>query len=174
MVGTATSHATGLEIKAGSSPVLYHAGDREEPMAFLHVNYLSIFAAAVAAWLFGAAYYTALSKHWLAALDKTMEQCQAEQAAKTGIAKYAPFITVFVAELIIAYVLYGLLMHMGNFTVRAGIISAGLCWFGFVLTTVTVNNAFSGRKTMLTVIDAGGWLGAFVIIGAVIGGMGAK
>ncbi len=141
-------------------------------MAFLSVNYLSIVIAAVAAWIFGAAYYTALSKPWLAAMGKTMEQCQAEQAGKQGIAKFAPFILVFVAELVIAYALYGLLLHMGQYTVRAGIISAAICWFGFVLTTIAVNNAFSGRKAMLTVIDGGGWLGAFLIIGAIVGGMG--
>jgi hypothetical protein len=83
-----------------------------------------------------------------------------------------PFVVAFVAELIIAYVLYGILMHMGQFTMRAGVISGALCWFGFVLTTIAVNNAFSGRSLKLTAIDAGGWLGAFAIIGAIIGAMG--
>jgi hypothetical protein len=40
------------------------------------------------------------------------------------------------------------------------IISGVVCWFGFVLTTVATNNAYPGRKTMPTVIDAGHWLGA--------------
>ena len=62
---------------------------------------------------------------------------------------------------------------MNMFTVRAGIISAALCWFGFVLTTIATNNAFGGRRVMLTVIDSIGWLGAFVIIRAIIGGFGA-
>ena len=50
-----------------------------------------------------------------------------------------------------------------------GIISGAFCWFGFVLTTMAVNNAFRGRKPMLTVIDGGHWLGVLVIIGAIIG-----
>jgi hypothetical protein len=141
-------------------------------MAFASVDWLSIVVAAVAAWLFGAVYYTALSKPWLAAMGKTLEQCKAEQAAKSGIAKYAPFILAFVGDLIIAWALYGILVHMNAFTVRGGLISGALLWFGFVLTTVTVNNAFSGRKAMLTAIDGAGWLGAFVIIGAIVGGMG--
>ncbi len=37
---------------------------------------------------------------------------------------------------------------------------------------MTVNNAFDGRKPMLTVIDSGAWLGAFGVIGAIIGWMG--
>ena len=89
-------------------------------MAFLSVNGVSILLAAVAAWLFGGAYYTALSRPWLAAMGKTMEQCTAEQAAKSAIAKAAPFILAFVGELIIAWAIYGILLHMNMFTLRAG------------------------------------------------------
>ena len=141
-------------------------------MAFVTVNWLSIIPAAVAAWLFGGIYYSATSKFWLAAQGKTMEQCQAEQAAKSGAAKVAPFIVVFIAEIIIAWALYGLLVHMNAFTLRGGVISAVLCWFGFVVTTLTSNYAFHGRRTMLSVIDSVAWLGAFVIIGAIVGWMG--
>ena len=68
-----------------------------------------------------------------------------------------------------AWVLAGLMAHIGPITIRSGLISAGFVWFGFVLTTIAVNNAFSGRKPMLTVIDAGHWLGVLLIMGAVIG-----
>jgi len=146
--------------------------DPEERMVFITVNWLSIVIAAVAAWIFAAIYYTALSAPWLAAMGKTLEQCKAEQAAKTGFAKYLPFALAFVGNIIMGWALYGILIHLGAFTLRGGLISAALIWFGFVLTTMTVNNAFSGRKAMLTVIDSGGWLGALLIIGAVVGGMG--
>jgi hypothetical protein len=141
-------------------------------MAFVTVNWLSILVAAVAAWLFGGVYYSALGKPWLAAQGKTMEQCQAEQASKSGVEKFAPFILVFVAEIIIAWALYGILVHMNAFTLRGGLISAALIWFGFVLTTIVGNYAFHGRKPMLMAIDGGGWLGAFLIIGAIVGWMG--
>ena len=136
-------------------------------------NILAIVTAAVAAWLFGGAYYTALSRPWLKALGKTLEQCKAEQAAKSAIANAAPFVLVFVGELIMAWAIYGILLHMNMFTLRAGMISAAACWFGFVFTTITVNNAFAGRKAMLTVIDGIGWLGAMLIIGAIVGWFGA-
>ena len=141
-------------------------------MAFLTVNYLSILIAAAAAWIFGGIYYTALSKPWLAAQGKTLEQCKAEQAAKSGLAKGAPFILAFVGALIMAWALYGILVHLNAFTLRAGVISGALCWFGFVLTAMTVNNAFVGRKPALTVIDGGHWLGALLIIGAIVGWFG--
>ena len=141
-------------------------------MNFTHANIVSILMAAVAAWIFGGIYYSALSKPWLAAQGKTLEQCKAEQDAKSGMAKGAPFVVVFVSEIIIAWVLYGILIHLNMFTLRAGIISGALCWFGFVLPTIATNNAFGGRRVMLTAIDSVGWLGAFVIIGAIVGGMG--
>lgn len=141
-------------------------------MNFTSVNYLSIFAAAIAAWIFGGFYYTALSKQWMAAQGKTREQCEAEMAGKSAAAKAAPFVVVFIGEFIMAWVLYGILVHLNMFNVRAGLISGAFCWFGFVVTTIAVNNAFCGRKTMLTVIDGAAWLGALLIIGAVLGAFG--
>ena len=44
-----------------------------------------------------------------------------------------------------------------------------MCWLGFVLTTIVVNNAYTFRKATLTAIDAGHWLGVLVIIGAILG-----
>ena len=141
-------------------------------MAFVTVNWLSIVIAAVAAWLFGGVYYSSTSRFWLVAQGKTVEQCQAEQASKSGVEKFAPFVVVFIAEIIIGWALYGVLVHMNAFTLRGGLISAALIWFGFVLTTMATNNAFAGRKASLTVIDGIAWLGAFLIIGAIVGWMG--
>jgi len=98
-------------------------------MGFSHANLFSILIAAVAAWIFGGAYYSALSKPWMAAQGKTLEQCKAEMEAKSGFAKGAPFVLVFISEIIIAWVLYGILLHLNVFTLRAGIISALFCWF---------------------------------------------
>ena len=56
-------------------------------MGFSHANLISILIAAVAAWIFGGAYYTALGKPWMAAQGKTLEQCKAEQDGKSGFAK---------------------------------------------------------------------------------------
>ena len=136
-------------------------------------NVPAIVVAAIAAWLFGGIYYSLLSGPWLKAMGKTMEQCKAEQAGKSAIANAAPFVLAFIGELIMGWAIYGILLHMNMFTLRAGAVTGAACWFGFVLTTVTVNYAFAGRNVMLTVIDAIGWLGAMLIIGAIIGWFGA-
>jgi hypothetical protein len=137
-----------------------------------HVNLLSVLIGAVAAWIFGAIYYTALGKVWIAAQGKTAESCKAEFAAKSGLTKFAPFILSFVGALITGVVIYGILTHSGLWSWHAGMVTGAFCWFGFVLTTVVINNAYAGRKVMLSVIDSGHWLGALVIIGGIVGWWG--
>jgi hypothetical protein len=138
-------------------------------MAFAGINYLAIAIAAIVAWLAGAAWYMALGKTWMAALGITPEQ-MAE--AKNQPGAYLPFIYSFVAELIMAWILAGLLGHLGLLTLRGGVISAAFCWLGFVITVMVVNNGFARRDWRLLFIDGGHWLLVLVLMGAVIGGMG--
>ncbi|HET7191823.1 MAG TPA: DUF1761 domain-containing protein [Pseudolabrys sp.] len=138
-----------------------------------NLHAVPIVLAAVAAWFFGAIYYGLLCRKWMAAQGKTVEQSRAENAGRSAAAKVAPFILSFIAEIGMAAVLSGILFHIGIYTVRAGAFSGIMCWLGFVLTTVVVNNAYTFRKGALTAIDAGHWLGVLVIIGAILGAWGA-
>lgn len=142
--------------------------------ALLEIHFLGILIAAVAAWIFGAIFYTTLSKPWLAAQGKTIESCTAENAGMSKVAFVLPFILSFVGALIMGVVLYGILTHSGLWSLRAGMISGAFCWLGFVLPTVTINNAYTHRKAMLTVIDSAHWLGVLVIIGGIVGWIGPK
>jgi hypothetical protein len=141
-------------------------------MTFTGVNYLAILIAAIAAWIFGAVWYTALSKPWIAAQGWASKE---DMPKKTGMAAAAPFILSFIAELLMAWVLAGLLGHLGPDQVTAwnGIVSAAFVWLGFVATTVVVNYAYPGRSVALMLIDAGHWLGVLIIMGAVIGAFGS-
>jgi hypothetical protein len=138
-------------------------------MAFAGINYLAIAIAAIVAWLAGAAWYMALGKTWMAALGITPEQMA---QAKNQPGAYLPFIYSFVAELIMAWMLAGLLGHLGPLTLRGGVIAAAFCWLGFVITVMVVNNGFARRDWRLLLIDGGHWLLVLVLMGAVIGGMG--
>jgi hypothetical protein len=131
------------------------------------MNYLAIVIAAVAAWLAGAGWYMALGKTWTAALG-TEKMTPAGQRP----AAFLPYVYAFIAELLMAWILAGLLGHIGALTVRGGIISAAFCWLGFVMTTMVVNNIFAGRDARLLLIDGGHWLLVLVLMGAIIGGMG--
>ena len=138
-------------------------------MTFAGVNYLAIVIAAVVAWLAGAAWYTAFSKSWIAALGITPAEMD---AAKRRPRAFLPFIYVFIAELVMAWILAGLLGHVGALTLRGGIISAAFCWLGFVITTIVVNNSFAQRDSRLSWIDGGHWLMVLLLMGAIIGAMG--
>jgi hypothetical protein len=132
-------------------------------MTFAGLNYLAVLIAAVAAFAWGAAYYMTLSKPWLAAVGRVEPNRSP-----------TPFILSFVALLVMGWVLAGTLGHLGagQVTVRNGVISGLFLWLGFVVTTVFVNNAYPGRKYVLSVIDSIHWLGVLVIQGAVIGALG--
>ncbi len=136
------------------------------------MNWASVLSAAIAAWIFGAIYYTTLGKVWMAAQGKTAESCKAEFDAKSGVAKFTPFVLSFIGALITGAVLYGILTHSGLWSWHAGMVTGAFCWFGFVLTTVVINNAYAGRKVMLSVIDSAHWLGVLLIIGSIVGWMG--
>jgi hypothetical protein len=138
-----------------------------------NLHALPIVVSAIAAWIFGAIYYGALGRKWIEAQGKTIEQCKAENADKSTATKAAPFVLSFIAELVMASALSGIMFHIGIYTVRAGAFSGFMCWLGFVLTTIVVNNAYTFRKVTLTAIDSGHWLGVLVIIGAILGWFGA-
>jgi hypothetical protein len=145
-------------------------------MTFAAVNYLAVFIAAIAGWLVGAAYYMALGTQWMLAQGKDSETCKAEMAAKKGTpALWLPFVLAFIGCLVMAWALSGVLFHMGGaVSMRRAVIAAALLWLGFIATTLTVNYAFSGRRPMLTVIDAGHWLAVLVVMGIVFGLMGVS
>ena len=41
--------------------------------------------------------------------------------------------------------------HLGAVTIRSAVISGLFVWAGFMVTTMLVNNAFTGRRYILTV-----------------------
>lgn len=142
-------------------------------MTFAGINYLAILIAAVVGWLAGAAWYAALGERWVAAQGKTMEEFKARQAEIKGTpASWLPFALAFVADLVMAWVLAGMVGHLGAVTIRSAVISALFVWVGFIVTTIVVNYAFGGRRYMLAAIDAGHWLVVLVLMGAVVGWMG--
>jgi len=140
-------------------------------MTFLGINYLAVVVAAVAAWLAGAVWYMVLARPWMKALGKTEEEMEAFRRRPKSI---LPFILAFVGALAMAWVLAGLLGHLGPafMTVRNGALSGLFCWLGFVFPTMLVNNSFAMRRPMLLVIDSGHWALVLALIGAIIGGLG--
>jgi len=134
------------------------------------INYVAIITASVASWLVGAVWYGVLGRQWMAALGWTENDvCGPDGKRHMPV---GPMILSFIAALVMAFMLSGLMGHVGPISVRSGIISGALVWLGFAIPTMAVNNAFQKRKTALTVIDGGHWLLALIAQGAVLGAFG--
>ena len=139
----------------------------------MHFAGLSLFAivlAAVVSFMFGWLWYGILfPKQWMAAAGKTEADLKAQ-----GGPTPTPFVISFVALLVMAWVLAGVIGHLGPgaITLRSGMTSGALVWLGFVATTLAVNHTFQGAKPVLTLLDGGHWLGVLLLQGAVIGWLG--
>ena len=140
-------------------------------MDFAGLNYYAVVIAAVISFVFGAVWYGLLGKPWMAAIGKTEADLK---EANAGYPIPPAFVIAIISQLVMAYVLAGVIGHLGqgNVTMWNGVISGAFVWLGFVITTLATNHGFQGQKFALTAIDGGHWLGVLIIQGAVIGLMG--
>ena len=128
------------------------------------INIWAVVVAAVVYWLLGAAWFTVLSKPWLASIGKTMEQLQA--GVNSGVA----YSIALVANLIIAYVLGWVVIRTGEQTAVRGITVGALLWVGLVGTTIGTAFVFEGRSLEGFVLTAGYPLVGMLVMGAIVGG----
>jgi hypothetical protein len=142
-------------------------------MIFTGVSYVAILAAALASWVFGAVYYTTLSRPWMAALGTTEEQMKANRAWGP---EWVPYVLAFVGHVAVALMFSGMMAHFGKGQINLGngITSGFFIWLGFVLPPMVINHAFGGNSPRLSLIDGSHWLGALLVQGAVIGLLGAR
>jgi Protein of unknown function (DUF1761) len=136
------------------------------------LNYTAVIVAAIASFIFGGVWYNVFSKQWGEALGRSPDTMPRDRGA-IGL-----YVQAFVAQLIMAWMLAGVLLHLAGgglpTTLRTGVISAAFLWFGFVITTMTVNYSFQGARRLLTVLDGAHWLGVLLIQGAILGWWGVQ
>lgn len=138
-------------------------------MTFSGINYWAVLVAGLLGFGLGGVWYRLLANPWKTAHGFTTEQIRAHHGK--GAAPW-PLIIAFVADLVMAWMLAGVIGHLGAVSVKNGVIAALFLWLGFVITTLAVNNTFGMRKPLLIVIDGGHWLAALLLMGAVIGAWG--
>ncbi len=113
------------------------------------MEYVNVLAAALGAFAFGAVWYIAMSKPWMAAAEIAVDANGRPQ----GNGSMMPFAVGIVAMIVVA----GMMRHV---FATAGIVSiggsvvAGLGIGAFLITPwMAMNYAFSMRKPALSVID---------------------
>lgn len=132
-------------------------------MPTIAVNYLAIVVAAIAGFL--------VSWGWYALLGHVSRPAP-PKAGDGAPAMLLPLIIAGVADLVMAWTLAGLLSHLGDVTIKGGIVSAIFVWIGFVVTTVGVNQVFQGKPPAATAVDTGNWLVVLIVMGIIIGAFG--
>ena len=135
-------------------------------MDFAGTNTLAIIVAAAASFFVGWPWYMIFGKPWARALGKDPDNPPKPQPK--------PFLVLGVCLLVMAWVLAGVIGHLGQgqVTISNGIISGVFLWAGFVVTTMAVNHVFQGQKLVLTLIDGGHFLVVLIVMGAIIGWFG--
>ena len=131
----------------------------------MHNPVVIILAAGIAAWIFGAIWYTALGKVWQRAQGLNPDDCKDKKMP------LGPLAITLVAEWIMAGVLYQTLTNLGTMGWVAGAIAGAVFGAGFQLTATFVMNAFPGRSIKLSLIDGVHWVCVLAIEGAIIGAL---
>jgi hypothetical protein len=127
-----------------------------------HANYPAVLVAGIAGFLVGWLWYTIFGKAWQRGIGES-------HRPRSRVLLY---ITAFVANVVMAAMLQGVLVHSGLWGVKDGIISGCFLWVGFVVTALGVAESFQGRPASVMAIDCGHWLAVLIVIGAIIGAFG--
>jgi hypothetical protein len=131
-------------------------------MDFAAVDFLACLVAAVAAFVFGAAWYMTLAKAWVSAVGRSEAEVKANA---TPVTYLVSALALFVMAVVLAMI-WG--AELATATLWPVLRTAIILWVGFILTTLAVNHAYQGQKRSLTVIDGGYWLGVLLIEGIVL------
>ncbi|MDG1738451.1 MAG: DUF1761 domain-containing protein [Paracoccaceae bacterium] len=114
------------------------------------MSFISVMIAAAGSWIFGAMWYMALAKPWVAA-----SKIEVDDNGRPVDSSPLPFVMSAIAMIIVA----GMMRHMfsmaGITEVTKGI-TAGLgVGLFFISPWIMINNAYGMRPFKLTIIDSG-------------------
>lgn len=131
-------------------------------MSFMAVNWLAVIIATVASWAIGAGWYMVFANQWLAAIGKTKDQINSKD--------FSPYIFSIIVQLVMAYFIALLTPQLfGATNVQNGLMTGGLMWLGFVITSMIQGHRYEGAPWSRTLIDGGYLLAVLLVHGLVIG-----
>lgn len=128
-------------------------------------NYLAIVLAAVACFLFEAAWYSYFLEAWIDGIGRTREWLMA-----SGVNPSVQYATALLSAGIIAGAISCVTQITGPQTALRGMRVGALLWLGCVLTTWATEYVFEVRSYKLFAINTGFWLIGMVMMGAIVGG----
>lgn len=130
------------------------------------ISYTAVLIAAIASFVFGGLWYGVFAKRRLGSTG---------DGTTKGAFSVAQFAIIFIAQLVMAWMLAGILLHVTRggipLSARNAIISAMLIWVGFVMTSLSASHALQGTRFTAPLIDGGHWLGVLLIQSAILAAM---
>jgi hypothetical protein len=123
---------------------------------------IAILAAGLAGWVFGAIWYTSLSRPWQRAHGINPEDCKDQKMPMM------PLVIAFLGAIVMAATLYHILTNLGVMGVTHGAIAGLTIGVGLLFVATMVNNQFQQKNWVATLIDGGHWSLVLMIEGAVI------
>ena len=129
------------------------------------LNYLAIIVGIIFNQVFGAAWYSAWSKPWMAEVGLTQEDME---AMKGTARQWYPYVIAVVSALVFTFVLALLIQGMGAENVVDGLILGLLASVGFILTSYATTYSFEGRSLKLFLINSGYPLISYALIGILL------
>lgn len=125
---------------------------------------LSVLAAAIAAFVFGAIYYMVLSKPWMEAAGIAI----GPDGKPTNSSNPTPYIVSFICIILVAGMMRHTFALSGIDTVAKGLQSGLGIGLFFITPWIFINTGYSNRPWKLAVIDGGYATAAATIIGIIL------
>lgn len=134
-------------------------------MPNVHINYVAVVVATVAAFALGGLWYSPLlfAKMWVAAHGYSEEQVKAMQksAGKAyGVSLVCQWLIAFAIAVLVGY------LHLVNLS--QGLKLSVLVWFGFAFPLGLMATMFTEKRITVFLIDTGYQLVYLLIMGAII------
>ena len=128
------------------------------------MGFLSVIIAAIGGFAFGAAWYMALAKQWVAAVG--IETDENGRPINDGP---LPYILSFIAMILVAGMMRHTFAMAGIDGFGKGLIAGLGVGLFFISPWITINNAYGGRPFRLTMIDGGYATFGCGVMGAILG-----
>ncbi len=115
------------------------------------MEYLSVFAAALASYVFGSVWYMTLAKPWMKAAEIDVD----ESGRPTNSSDPLPYITAFICAVVVAGMMRHVFALSAIDSVSKGVV--GGLGIGLFLAApwIVTNYSFAGRSRTLMLIDGG-------------------
>lgn len=119
----------------------------------------AVLVALLAGWVTGAVWYLLADGAYKAATKGIGGETRAPRTQ----------IRAAIAQVVMTIMLAMVIERFGQTSLQAGVSTAIMMWFGFVMTTMIVNHSHLGAPISLTIVDGIHWLLVLIVMGAIIG-----